>query len=333
MSKRFLIVGGGSMGRRRIRCLAANHVAPEQIRVVDVRPDRRGDVLKRHQVESLPDLDAGLAWGPDAVFVCVYPEAHLEICLAAARAGKHVFCEVPLAIEPAGIDELVRLAETKPLVVAPACQVPFHPLVRQAKQWLDEPAFPAPLICHFVSGQYLPDWHPYEDYGEYFAAASQKTGGVSLDVIAMYLTSLYWMIGDRFSRLYCEGSRLSTLAIDGCDCHQIIARSAGGMVLTYQSDLIRRVPEATLQIINEQGTVEVGLDRARRFLKSAGRWETVGLPEGFQYEQCYVDEVTRFLECLEGRAEWLISLETAVDVIRFWRAAEKSAATGGPVDL
>jgi len=321
------------MGRRRVRCLAANRIAPEQIRVVDVRPDRRDDLLRRHQVESLPDIETGLAWDPDAVFVCTYPDTHLENCLAAARGGKHAFCEVPLAIDLTGIDELARLAEAKGLVVAPACQVPFHPLVQTTKHWLDDPTFGIPLICHFVSGQYLPDWHPYEDYRQYFAAASNRTSGVSLDVVAMYLTSLCWLTGDRFSRLYCQGSRLSTLAIDGCDCHQIVARAASGMVLTYQSDLIRRRQEATLQIISEQGTIELGLDQARRFLAGTGQWETVGLPDGFQYEQCYVAEVTRFLECLEGHAEWLIPLEMAVEVIRFWRAAERSASIGGPVDL
>ena len=60
---RFLIVGGGAMGKRRTRCLLANKVAAGDIHLVDMRADRRDQVTKKYSVETFDNLDAGLKWG------------------------------------------------------------------------------------------------------------------------------------------------------------------------------------------------------------------------------------------------------------------------------
>src|SRR5688572_21764312 len=103
---KFLVVGGGSMGKRRIRCLLANGVKPEDIRMVDVRADRQAEVKEKHNVDSVNDVNAGLDWNPTGVIVSVPGAAHMEVCLAAVNRGKHVFCEVPLSVNLDGTEEL-----------------------------------------------------------------------------------------------------------------------------------------------------------------------------------------------------------------------------------
>ena len=62
----FLVVGGGSMGKRRTRCLLANGVPEDNIHLVDVRQDRREEVQQKYGVTTHTSLDAGMATGPDA---------------------------------------------------------------------------------------------------------------------------------------------------------------------------------------------------------------------------------------------------------------------------
>jgi hypothetical protein len=138
---KYLVVGGGSMGKRRIRCLLANNVKPEQIRMVDVRADRQAEVKEKHNVDSLSDLGAGLEWNPDAVVVSAPGAAHMEVNLAAARRKKHVFCEVPLATSLEGVEELSKLVEQHKLTFASGCQPPMHPLFKQVKQWMSDERF------------------------------------------------------------------------------------------------------------------------------------------------------------------------------------------------
>ncbi|MBN1345715.1 MAG: Gfo/Idh/MocA family oxidoreductase [Phycisphaerae bacterium] len=329
---KYLIVGGGSMGRRRIRCLIANGVGPDDMRLVDVREDRRAEVKVRHDVVGVADLLDGMRWGPDVVIVSVPPSEHMGVCLTAARAGKHFFCEVPLSLNFDGVDELTELIDKKGIIAAPGIQAAFHPLVKQLKAWLDDPAFGDLLAIHQEWGQYLPDWHPYEDYRSFYAA-KQAMGGAALDILGHEMAMLYWLMDDRIDRVICHGGRLSSLEIEGNDTWQILAETRGGVRAMLHYDLIQRDVHNTVRFVSEAGTIELSIggsvvDKAwaRRFLASTGQWEQALPPEGFAYEQCYIDEIGHLLRCLRDEATWHVPWEAALDVVRFVVASVQSDA-------
>ncbi len=321
-----LVVGGGSMGKRRIRCLLANGLGAEQIRLVETREDRRREVLEKHGVSGMADLDAGLAWGPDAVVVSVPGAFHMPVCLAAAKAGKAFFCEVPLAVNMDGIDQLQSLVAQHKIVAAPGTQPPFHPLLKRMKSWIQEPSFGRPLILSGECGQYLPDWHPFEDYRSFYAA-SLKMGGSNLDVIAQEMATFYWLLGDRVDEVFCAGRRLSSLQIEGSDCWQVAGTTARQTAVTLQFDMIRRAGRNWFSVVSESGTVELdfGAGTVRRFLASNREWETHSVPVGYAYEQCYIDEIGCFLASIRGEAQWHNPLPVAMDVVRFLLAIQRSA--------
>jgi predicted dehydrogenase len=324
---KFLVVGGGSMGKRRIRCLLANKVEPGRIRLVETRDERRREVLDKHGIEGMPDLDEGLKWGPDAVVVSVPGAQHVPVCLAAARAGKHFFVEVPLSINLDGLDDLQSLVERHKIVAAPGTQPPFHPLFKRMKSWMQDPSFGRPLLLSAEMGQYLPDWHPYEDYRSFYAA-SAKMGGSNLDVIAQEMATIYWLLEDRTRELFCAGHHLSSLEIDGCDYWQIAASTESKRTaMTLQFDMIRRAGRNCFTVVSEQGTIELdlGAGTVRRFLASNREWETRSTPVGYVYEQCYIDEIGCFLASIRGEAQWHNPLPVAVDVVKFLMAIQRSA--------
>ena len=331
---KFLVVGGGSMGKRRTRCLIANDVPKEDISLVDTREDRRDEVRKTLGVDVYGDIDAGLASDPDAVIVSVPGAYHMDVCLAAARAGKHFFCEVPLSISMDGIDELEALVSQKNLIAAPGVQLPFHPLLRQVKEWLRDPAFGKLLMVNQSFGEYLPGWHPYEDYRTFYAS-KQSMGGGDLDVVAYELASLYWLIEDRVERLACSGSHVSTLEVEGSDCWQMLGRTSGGVRVIQHFDMVQRATQGVSRYISESGTIELnfGDGYARRYLASTEKWEKVTSPDGFDYEDCFIEEVGAFIRCIEGDAIWHNSLETAVDIVRFLMAMQRSSESETWVEL
>jgi predicted dehydrogenase len=249
----------------------------------------------------------------------------MEPCLIAAEAKKHIFCEVPLALELRDTDRLAMMAERNKLVVAPGCQTPFHPLFKQFKSWLDDAAFGKPLAFLADFGQYLPDWHPYEDYRKFYAA-DQAMGGGNLDVVAQEMSTLSWLLGDRFTSLYCRGSHLSTLEIQASDCWQIIANTERGTALTAHFDMIQRAGRFGIKSISETGTIELDLvaGTIRRFLSTTKQWETRTTPQGFVHEQCYIDEIALFIECINGQGRWHNPLPVAIDIVRFLQGMLRS---------
>ncbi len=63
----------------------------------------------------------------DGVYIPLHTSGHIEWSIKAAKAGKHVLCEKPIAMEAGEIDELIALRDSKGLVISEAFMVNYHP--------------------------------------------------------------------------------------------------------------------------------------------------------------------------------------------------------------
>ena len=94
---RFCIFGAGQMGQRHARTLA-EHPKAEVYSVCDLLPDAAADLAGRHGVIALSNPESALSDpAVDAVVITTPASSHAELVVAAARAGKAIFCEKPLA--------------------------------------------------------------------------------------------------------------------------------------------------------------------------------------------------------------------------------------------
>jgi predicted dehydrogenase len=144
----------------------------------------------------------------------------------------------------------------------------------------------------------------------------------NLDVTAQEMTLFYWFLGDHLQRICGWGGRLSRLEIEANDYWQIIGQTRNAVAVTLQYDLLRRAGYRASRFISETGIIELALTDgfARRYHSATKQWETVTPPPGFNYEQCYIDEIALFIECIRGRGPWHNPLPTAMDVVRFLTA-------------
>lgn len=94
---RFCIFGAGQMGNRHARTLA-EHPKAEVHSVCDLLPDAAAELAGRHGAIAMSDREAALTDpAVDAVVITTPASSHAELVVAAARAGKAIFCEKPLA--------------------------------------------------------------------------------------------------------------------------------------------------------------------------------------------------------------------------------------------
>ncbi|MBF0562099.1 MAG: Gfo/Idh/MocA family oxidoreductase, partial [Alphaproteobacteria bacterium] len=95
---KFLVVGLGSMGKRRIRNLT--HLKAGTLAGFDLRADRREEVKVLHGLAVYDDLEKAFAeFNPDALVTSTPPDKHLPIARMALERGKHVFCEAGTTTE------------------------------------------------------------------------------------------------------------------------------------------------------------------------------------------------------------------------------------------
>src|SRR5262249_5372924 len=161
--------------------------------------------------EPVSELDEAWRASPDVAVVATPPSTHTAVALEAARRGCHLFVEKPLSDRWDGVDELIAEVRARSLVCLVGCNLRFHPGLVELRRLLDEGAIGRVLGARIEFGQYLPDWHPWEDYRETYSARRALGGGVILDAIHE-LDYAMWLLGP-VSKVTALADHISTLEI------------------------------------------------------------------------------------------------------------------------
>jgi len=161
---KFLVVGLGSMGRRRIMNLQTLNAG--EIAGFDIRQERCREVSDRFGVRVFMTPEDAFSFKPDALIVSTPPDRHVEYGMEAAERGIPFFLEASVVDD--GMDELIELCRQRNVVGVPSCTMRFHPAVRMVKRIIEEKEIGKPVTFLYHLGQYLPDWHPHEDYRSFY---------------------------------------------------------------------------------------------------------------------------------------------------------------------
>lgn len=331
-----LFFGLGSIGQRHLRNLRAI-VGPE-LQVAAYRTRRRQIVLndrqqvidyegleKTYSITTFDDLEQALAWGPDTAFICNPNSLHIPCALAAARAGCHLLIEKPLSHDLEGTEELAALLESKGKAGLVAYQMRFHPLIRMAGEIIRDSGIGRVLSARAERGEYMPGWHPYEDYRESYAARSDQGGGALLSQIHEmdYLYSLFGLP----TRLFAVGGHLSSLQVDVDDIASVLmACRVDGQEIPVELhlDYVQRPPSQTLRIIGDEGRIDVDFSSMALLHHRHGELHRREEMPDFQRNQLFLDEMNHFLRCVRGEEKPLVSIRDGAQSLRMALAAKES---------
>jgi predicted dehydrogenase len=259
--------------------------------------------------------------------VCNPTALHVDVALAAARAGCHLFIEKPVSHDREGVGELVHEVRSRGLTTLVGFQYRFHPGLRQVRRWLEEGAIGEVVSARVIWGEYLPRWHPGEDWRQGYAARADLGGGAILTLCHPF-DYLRWLLGEVDS-VAAETARTGILDLDVEDAATVTLRFRSGALATVALDYIRRPRAHELEILGRSGRIvwtdEEGTARLHR---ADGSSRVSPTPPGFSRNSMFVDEMRHFLAALEGREAPRCSLDDGVRALDVALAAQESARTG-----
>jgi predicted dehydrogenase len=336
-----LVLGLGGIGQRHVRNLrrllgdgvefTAHRVRHNAAVLTDSLDVESAQGLEqKYRIRTVPSLEAGLADDPDIVLVCNPSSMHVAAATAAAGAGCHVFIEKPLADGWDGVENLIATVDSAKTVALVAYQWRFHPLLQRVRERLAASSLGRILAVRAESGDYLPGWHPYEDYRQMYAARRDQGGGVILAQIHE-MDYLYWLFG-RPNRIVAMGGRRSSLELDVEDTASILM-DFGGLPVHVQLDYLQRPPRRTLQIVGESGTILADLLAPRLQVYRDGMLIEDADFAGFTRSDMFIAEMRHFLRCVAGEDEPVVSVRDGSHSLAMALAARQSLATGHVVAL
>ncbi|MBN2304976.1 MAG: Gfo/Idh/MocA family oxidoreductase [Anaerolineae bacterium] len=348
MSKRLkvLFAGLGSIGQRHVRNLRA--LMGDEVDILAYRRRGGGPVLNpnmtvrpgvtvedAYNIRPFTDLDTALAEKPDAVFITNPNALHLPVALAAARAGAHLFIEKPISHNLDGIDELVELVEKQKLVTFVAYQFRFHPGLQLIKQMIDEGRLGRLVHAHIVNGEWLPGWHPYEDYRQTHPAR-RELGGGALSIQTHEFDYALWLFGLP-RRAFTVGGQLSRLEVDVEDSVSVLLEcqhDGRPLPIHIHLDYLQRPPQRVCEVIGDAGKIRYDYYKDEiSFHDTATQKTEIHRFDKFDRNDMFIGEMAHFLACVRGEEQSQIDLHEGIRSMKIGLAAVESLETGNPVEV
>lgn len=300
---KILIVGLGSMGKRRARLIRLAF-ADCELAGVDAQQSRRADAQDERLVDcAYESIEAAVSdFAPLAAFVCTSPLSHHGIIGELLERGLHVFTELNLVSD--GYDELTSLAAKSCLTLFLSSTL----LYRRDLQYVIGQTRGKRVNYVYHCGQYLPDWHPWESFKDFFVGDPRTNG--CRELLAIDLPWLLCAMGEveSFSVM---SDRMTALDISYKDNYIITLSHKSGARGVLLADVVSRVATRSLEVFSEDIHISwLGTpDSLRCFDPATGKSEYIrtydAVDSDSRYsdniiENAYADEIATFFGVIDG---------------------------------
>jgi UDP-N-acetyl-2-amino-2-deoxyglucuronate dehydrogenase len=252
---RIALAGCGRISRNHFEAIAKIN-GLELTAVCDIVPERVRDAGTRYGVPAFESFDEMLASAPcDAVALCTPSGLHPKHGIIAARAGKHVISEKPMAISLEDADALVKECDDAGVQLFVVKQNRLNPAIQLLKHAIDRGRFGriylANTTVRWTRPQEYYDQAPWRGTWEF-------DGGAIMNQASHYVDLIQWLVGPVESVI----AKTATLArhIEAEDTGVAVLKFRSGALgvievtmLTYPKNL-----EGSITILGEKGSVKVG---------------------------------------------------------------------------
>jgi len=202
----------------------------------------------------MADRDAFLASAADGVIVCSENVKHRSMVEAAAKAGKWILCEKPLATTVEDAKAMIDACKKAGVGLGTAFPCRYVLPLLAAKMDLDSGRFGDIYAAACTNNGSFP--------GGWFADEKLSGGGATMDHTAHVVDLLRWMFGKEITKVYCENGNLIREGIGTDDVGVLHLEMEGGIKVSHIASWNRSKSfptwgDVTMEIIAENGVLNV----------------------------------------------------------------------------
>lgn len=294
-----LVIGLGSMGKRRIR-LMRQYDTNLNIIGVDSNKDRAETVAEEFGIKVCYSLEEAFALEQiDCAFVCTSPLSHQSIIGDMIQRNAHVFTEINLVSD--GYSEFIKAKNIKLFLSSTF-------LYRKDIRWITERVQDQKVNYLYHTGQYLPDWHPWEDYKNFFVG-DKRTNGCR-EILAIELPWIIECFG-KIKKISVIKDKMSDLKIDYPDNYFLQIEHENGNKGQVAVDVIARKAVRRIEIFNQELQIYWGgtpdslqeWEFEKSTMKDIVTYDDVQKDKNYCdniIENAYMDEIDAFFTWIRG---------------------------------
>lgn len=286
-----LVIGAGSIGERHIGVLQS--LGYKNIHVYRQRllPFRN---IENSSVNSFTNWDEINHIKPYAAIICTPTSQHLPQAQECLHQEMHVLVEKPLADTTQAIDDLMSLAIEKNKLVQVGYMLRYHPLMKKLKSIISTQELGRLVSFSSIWAEYLPNWHPWEDYRTSYAARKDLGGGVAL-TLSHDLDIVNWLVGElphQYHKIY---NYHSDLAVDVEAGAAFLLSYPMGVTGVVQLNFYQKIPVRKYELVFSNALVTFDYFGNQIIIQTTENTTTIENKD-FERNQLFEQQMIDFLQ-------------------------------------
>lgn len=326
------LIGSGRIGRVHAETLS-HHIPQAKLQAVS-------DIVLESAQQCAADFDIPTATRDyrhilddpriEAIIICSSTDTHAQIMVEAAQAGKHIFCEKPIALELSKIDHALNVVEQNKVKLMVGFNRRFDPSFKQAREMVATGKIGQPHLVRITSRDPAPPPIAYINL----------SGGLFLDMTIHDFDMARFLIDDEIHELFAVGTVLVDPAIGEAgdiDTAVITLRYNNGAIGTIDNS--RQAVygyDQRVEIFGSDGVIVVGNHTPHQAVFSGKSAVESAKPLYFfleRYTEAYIAELKEFVHCIQHDSlPSVTGIDGRIPVI-MGLAAGKSVRENRPVKL
>ena len=326
------IIGAGRIGRLHAETVTRHICEATVVTIVDVRHEAAEGCAQELDIPNVSTDPAAVFEEPqiDAVLICSSTDTHAQFIERAARAGQHIFCEKPIALDLEAIDHALEAVSRADVFLQIGFNRRFDPNFRRVRELIEQGMIGKPHMLRITSRD--PEPPPLEYV--------KVSGGIFLDMTIHDFDMARYMMDDQVIDVYAVGAVLIDPQIGelgDIDTTAVTLRFRNGAIGVIDNS--RRAVygyDQRVEVFGEKGSLVAHNPKPNTIVYSDAQGDhACPLLRFFadRYTESYIAEMKEFIACVQEDREPSVSgLDSKVPVVMAY-AARRSYEEGRPVQL
>jgi myo-inositol 2-dehydrogenase/D-chiro-inositol 1-dehydrogenase len=291
------IIGAGRIGKVHAETLAFRLPEARTLAIADVNREAAQAVAARCGIPTVAESSGEILANPavQAVLICSSTNTHADLIVQAAQAGKHIFCEKPIAHSLTQIDRALAAVEKAGVKLQIGFNRRFDANFARVRQAVVSGEVGTPRLMHIVSRDPAP---PPVSY-------IRVSGGMFMDMTIHDFDMARFLIGDEVEEIYTAGAVMVDPEIGKAgdlDTALIVLRFKNGVIGTIDNSRQAAYGyDQRVEILGSAGSIATGNNYPNQAVVSTATEVRKDLPLNFfmdRYTESFATEVRAFVQAV-----------------------------------
>ncbi|MCX6632587.1 MAG: inositol 2-dehydrogenase [Candidatus Solibacter sp.] len=326
------IIGAGRIGKVHAESLAFRVPESRIVAIADVNREAAQAVAARCGIATVAESSEEILANPgiEAVLICSSTNTHADLIVQAAQAGKHIFCEKPIAHNLGQIDRALAAVEAAGVKLQIGFNRRFDANFARVRQAVVSGEIGSPRMLHIIS----------RDPGPPPLAYIRVSGGMFMDMTIHDFDMARFLIGDEVEEIYTAGGVMvdPEIGLAGdLDTALIVLRFRNGVIGTIDNSRQAAYGyDQRVEILGSEGKIATENCYPNEAVISTGKMVRKDLPLNFfmdRYTESFASELRSFVAAVrEDQPTAVTGIDGRIPVV-MGLAARKSYDEQRPVRL